>query len=207
MFYSTDQHHGLKHNPFNALVIPRPIGWISSISPTGDVNLAPYSFFNGVAYTPPQVMFSATGPHQHGGFKDTVRNIEASGEFVVNLATWSLREAMNQSAIAAPSGINEFELAGVTPEPAQLVQVPRVKESPAHLECRYVKTVQLPSADQATPNTVIFGQVIGIHIRDDIIHDGMIDYALMQPIGRLGYRDYCRITDVFAMDRPAWPPA
>ena len=207
MFYSTDQHHGLKHNPFNALVIPRPIGWISSISLDGRANLAPYSFFNGVAYTPPQVMFSATGGHAEGGYKDTLENIRATEEFVVNIATWPLREAMNLSSAPAPRQVDEFKLAGVTPTPSKLVRPPKVQESPVHLECRLVQIVPLPTLDSPTQNTVVFGQVLGIHIDDGIIKDGMIDYALLQPIGRLGYFDYVRINEVFSMQRPGWPLA
>lgn len=205
MFYSTDQHHGLRHNPFNAIVIPRPIGWISSIGQDGTVNLAPYSFFNAVAYTPPQVMFSATGPHAEGGYKDSVANIEATKEFVVNLATWPLREQMNKSSAPAPRGVDEFELAGLTQAPSNLIKPPRVAESPVHLECRFTQAVRLASADRDVRNTVVFGEVIGIHISDAIIRDGMLDYGLMQAIGRLGYRDYVRVSDIFAMDRPGYP--
>jgi len=207
MFYRADQPHGLRHNPFNALVIPRPIGWISSIDADGNVNLAPYSFFNGVAYTPPQVMFSSTGQHEFGGLKDTVANIEASGEFVVNMATWDLRDPMNMSSAPAPHDVDEFELAGLTAEPAELVKPPRVKESPVHLECRYTQTVDLLTAKEDQRNTVVFGEVIGIHIKDDIIVDGMVSYERMNPIGRLGYMDYVHVTDVFAIKRPGWPPA
>ena len=207
MFYSTDQQHGLKHNPFNALVIPRPIGWISSISADGQVNLAPYSFFNGVAYAPPQVMFSVTGAHTEGGYKDTLENIRATEEFVVNIATWPLREAMNRSSAPAPRQVDEFSLAGVTPSPSQLVRPPRVQESPVHLECRLVQIVPLPTLDSPTQNTAVFGHVLGIHIDDAIIRDGMIDYTLMQPIGRLGYFDYVRVSDVFSLQRPGWPIA
>ncbi len=206
MFYRTGQPHGLRHNPFNALVVPRPIGWISSIDAEGVVNLAPYSFFNAVAYTPPQVIFSATGAHSaDGGLKDTVANIETTKAFVVNLATWDLREEMNRSSAPAPREIDEFTLAGVTPEPAILVAPPRVKESPVHLECRYVQSVKLLSPDPRAPNTLVIGEVLGVHIADHVIVDGMVDYARLQPIGRLGYMDYTRVGDVFAMQRPSWP--
>ncbi len=206
MFYRTDQPHGLRHNPFNAIVVPRPIGWISSIDAQGIVNLAPYSFFNAVAYVPPQVIFSSTGAHSaDGGLKDSVSNIEATREFVVNLATWDLREQMNRSSAPAPREIDEFTIAGVTPEASALVRPPRVKESPVHLECRYVQSVTLLSPDPRAPNTLIVGEVLGVHIADHIIVDGKIDYARMQPIGRLGYMDYTRVGDIFAMDRPSWP--
>ena len=204
MFYKASEPHGLPHNPFNGLIIPRPIGWISSMDKDSNVNLAPYSFFNGVSYFPPQVMFSSTGPHaQHDGPKDSIRNILETGEFVHNIATWPLREALNMSAISAPHGVDEFELAGLTPAPS--VAPPRVKESPIQLECKLVKVVDLPATQENGSNTVIFGEVIGIHIDDAVLVDGMVDIRKVDPIARLGYRDYARITDVFSMDRPNWP--
>lgn len=205
MFFRSDQPHGLKRHPFNAIVVPRPIGWISSLNPSGQVNLAPYSFFNGVSYVPPQVMFAATGNHERGGLKDSVRNIEATGEFVVNLATWALREQMNATAIPAPHGVDEFEIAGLTKASAELVAVPRVAESPVHLECRHVRTVTLPSPDPADPNTVVFGEVVGVHIDEAVITDGLVDFSKLQAIGRLGYNDYVRVSEAFTMIRPTWP--
>ncbi len=204
MFYRTSEDHGLRNNPFNAIVVPRPIGWISSMDGQGRVNLTPYSFFNAVAYTPPQVMFAATGNHPFGGLKDTVKNVEETGEFVVNLATWDLREQMNASAVPAPREVNEFEYAGLTPGKSERVQPPRVAESPAHLECIHTQTVKLLTGDPDNPNTVVFGQVIGIHIADWAITDGIIDTAKLQPIGRLGYLDYVRVTEAFSMVRPTW---
>ncbi|MBT4889992.1 MAG: flavin reductase family protein [Rhodospirillales bacterium] len=206
MFYRTDEPHGLPHNPFNALVLPRPIGWISSVDAEGNTNLAPYSFFNGVAYDPPQVMFAASGYHADGGLKDSVRNIQQTGEFVLNLATYGLKDAMNISAVNAPHNVDEFELAGLEKEASELVSVPRVKASPAHLECKYVQTVELlkPEGDGAA-NLVIFGQVIGVHINDDILTDGLVDMEKADVIGRLGYMDYARVTDTFEMHRPKWP--
>jgi flavin reductase (DIM6/NTAB) family NADH-FMN oxidoreductase RutF len=201
MFYRPDQPHGLRRNPFNALVVPRPIGWISSVDAEGHVNLAPYSFFNAVAYSPPQVMFAATAPHAQGGLKDTVANVEATGEFVVNMATWDLREAMNATSAPAPHDVDEFALAGLTAEPAALVRPPRVKESPVHLECRHLRTVKLAGAD----NTVVFGEVVGIEIADSVIEDGLVSWDRLQAIGRLGYTDYARVDGVFAMERPGWP--
>jgi flavin reductase (DIM6/NTAB) family NADH-FMN oxidoreductase RutF len=206
MFYRAGEPHGLKHNPFNAIVVPRPIGWISSLDARGSVNLAPYSFFNAVAYVPPQVIFSATTAHTaDGGLKDTVANVLETKEFVVNLATWDLREAMNRSSAPAPREVDEFTLAGVTAEPSRLVRPPRVKESPVHLECRYLQSVPLLTHDARSPNTLVIGEVVGVHIDDAVIVDGMLDYARMQPIGRLGYQDYTRVGDVFAMPRPGWP--
>ena len=131
MFYRTDEPHGLPHNPFNALVTPRPIGWISSVDGAGNVNLAPYSFFNAVSYSPPQVMFAASGYHTEGGLKDSVRNIQETGEFVVNMVNWELREAMNVTSTAAPKNVDEFEVAGLEKETAEMVTPPRVKGCPA----------------------------------------------------------------------------
>ena len=205
MFYRTDQPHGLPRNPFNALVAPRPIGWISSVDAQGRVNLAPYSFFNAVAYVPPQVMYASTGNHSEGGLKDTARNIQETGEFVVNLATWTLREAMNRSSAPAPHGTDEFELAGLTAVPSSEVAPPRVKESPVHLECRMTQVVTLKSANPEEPNLVTFGEVVGIHIDDAVLEDGFVKPERLDLISRLGYMDYARVSDVFTMDRPSWP--
>ena len=202
MFYETKDHHGLPHNPFKSLVVPRPIGWISSRDRKGRVNLAPFSFFNAVAENPPTVMFSAGGRHLEGGHKDTPLNVEATGEFVFNLATWDLREKMNLTSATAPRGWDEFKLAGLTPVPARLVDLPMVKESPVHFECRYLQTVELPSADAAYPNKVIFGQVIAIHIDDRVIVDGKVNLAKIKPIARLGYFDYTVVETIFTMPRP-----
>ncbi len=206
MFFRSDQPHGLKRHPFNAIVVPRPIGWISSVDVEGRANLAPYSFFNGVSYLPPQVMFAATGNHDQGGLKDSVRNIEATGEFVVNLATWPLREQMNTTAIPAPHGVDEFEVAGLTKAASELVAAPRVAESPVHMECRHVRTVTLPTPDPDDPNTVVFGEVLGVHIDESVITDGLVDFAKLQPIGRLGYNDYVHVSEAFTMIRPSWQP-
>ena len=205
MFYRTTEHHGLRRDPFNAIVVPRPIGWISSIDAQGAVNLAPYSFFNAVAYTPPQVMFAATTTHTHGGLKDSIKNAQETGEFVVNLVTWELRTQMNATAVPAPGNVNEFEYAGVTQAPSRLVKPPRVAESPVQLECTYTRTVELPTDDPDDPNTVVFGQVIGIHIADRAIKDGLVDTVALKPVGRLGYLDYVCVTRSFSMERPTWP--
>jgi flavin reductase (DIM6/NTAB) family NADH-FMN oxidoreductase RutF len=207
MFYRTDQPHGLPHNPFNALVVPRPIGWISSLDREGRVNLAPYSFFNAVAYTPPQVIFSATGPHAAGGLKDSAKNIEETGEFVCNFVTVALAQAMNLSSAAAPRDVDEFELAGLTKAPSTLVAPPRVRESPAHLECTLVRIVELESVDPVkAPNRLVIGKVVGIHIDDAVLTDGLVDIAKLKPVARLGYMDYTPVTEVFEMLRPNWPP-
>ena len=205
MFYRPSEGHGLRRNPFNAVVVPRPIGWVSSVDRDGRVNLAPFSFFNAVSYVPPQVMFATTEPHREGGDKDSLRNIRETGEFAVNLATWPLREAVNASSAPAPHGIDEFELAGLTKAPARLVRPPLVAESPVHLECVLVQIVELPSPDPADPNTVVFGEVVGVHIADEVIVDGLVDPLRLDAIARLGYDQYALISEVFSMTRPGWP--
>ena len=205
MFYRPSEGHGLRRNPFNAVVVPRPIGWVSSVDRDGRVNLAPFSFFNAVSYVPPQVMFATTEPHREGGDKDSLRNIRETGEFAVNLATWPLREAVNASSAPAPHGIDEFELAGLTKAPARLVRPPLVAESPVHLECVLVRIVDLPSPDPADPNTVVFGEVVGVHIADEVIVDGLVDPLRLDAIARLGYDQYTRVVEVFSMKRPGWP--
>jgi flavin reductase (DIM6/NTAB) family NADH-FMN oxidoreductase RutF len=205
VFYRPADGHGLRRDPFNAIVVPRPIGWISSVSAEGRVNLAPFSFFNAVAYVPPQVMFATTGPHREGGDKDSLRNVRETGEFVVNLATWPLREAVNASSAPAPHGIDEFEVAGLTKAPARVVKPPLVAESPVHLECTLIRVVELPTPDRDDPNTVVFGEVVGVHIADDLVADGRVDTRRLEPIARLGYDEYARVTEVFRMTRPGWP--
>jgi flavin reductase (DIM6/NTAB) family NADH-FMN oxidoreductase RutF len=206
MFFRPGEPHGLPHNPFNALVVPRPIGWISSLDAEGRANLAPYSFFNAVAYAPPQVIFAGTGAHSAGGLKDSVRNIEATGEFVCNLATEGLARAMNLSSVSAPRGTDEFELAGLTKAPAREVAPPRVAESPAHLECKLVRIVELETTDPVVaPNRLVLGRVVGVHIDDVLLVDGRVDIARLKPLARLGYMDYAPVREVFEMTRPAWP--
>jgi flavin reductase (DIM6/NTAB) family NADH-FMN oxidoreductase RutF len=202
MFYETDNHHGLKRDPFKSLVAPRPIGWISSQDADGRVNLAPYSFFNAVAADPPIVMFASNGVHLEGGLKDSLKNAQETGEFVCNLATWELREKMNATSAMLPREVDEFEIAGLTPVPSKLVKPPRVAESSAHLECVWLETVNLPSNNPDEPNNVVFGKVIGIHIDDSILRDGLIDMTAFRPIARLGYMDYTVVDTVFTMKRP-----
>ncbi|MEM7171080.1 MAG: flavin reductase family protein [Pseudomonadota bacterium] len=202
MFYKVDEPHGLARNPFKSLVAPRPIGWISSQDVEGRLNLAPYSFFNAVAADPPIVMFANNGAHSEGGAKDSVVNIESTKEFVCNLATWDTRESMNVSSAMVARDRDEFEMAGLTPIASKLVAPPRVKESPVHMECRYLQSLQLPSPDPNQPNTVVFGQVLGIHIDESILTEGYVDIAKLKPIARLGYMDYCVVEDRFTMTRP-----
>lgn len=206
MFYEPHKkNHGLAKNPFNSLILPRPIGWISSIGSDGVFNLAPYSFFNAVCYQPPTVMFSAGVGSGSDRIKDSQRNIEASGEFVCNLATWETRFQMNQTSASVPPETDEIELAGLTTLPSQLVKAPRIAEAPVHLECRYLKSVDVPSWEEAGKYVMVLGEVIGVHICDGLVTpDGLIDVARMQPIGRLGYNDYTRVDGAssFTMKRP-----
>ena len=206
MFYEpVKQDHGLSKNPFNSLIIPRPIGWISSIDNEGVVNLAPYSFFNAVCYRPPTVMFASGTGKGSDGMKDTRRNIEATGEFVCNLATWETRNQMNQTSAAVTSDTDEMKLAGLTPVSSKLIKVPRVAEAPVHLECRHLNSIEIPSWEKDNRYFIVLGEVIGIHIRDELItKDGLVDIEKMIPIGRMGYNDYTRIdgNTLFTMIRP-----
>ncbi|WP_144292283.1 flavin reductase family protein [Rhodoligotrophos appendicifer] len=197
MFYDAlTNEHGLPHDPFKALVVPRPIGWISSLASDGSVNLAPYSFFNAMASNPHYVLFGS------GGYKHSVANIEATGEFVCNLATWDLRKEMNMTSAPVKEGVDEMRLAGLTPAPSTMVKPPRVKESPAALECVYTQTVRLPGHEGKDGDMIVIGKVVGIYIDDAFIRDGLVDTAAMQPIARCGYMDYAVISELFAMRRP-----
>lgn len=206
MFYEPKKkNHGLPKNPFNSLVIPRPIGWISSVDERGVQNLAPYSFFNAVSYSPPTVMFSGGVGSASDGMKDSIRNIEATGEFVCNIATWDAREQMNKSSKNLPPEEDEISLSNLTAVSSSIVAAPRIKEAPVHLECRHLKSVDIPGWTDADAYRVIFGEVVGIHIIDDFITDeGLVDVAKMLVIGRLGYNDYVRVDgdSIFTMDRP-----
>jgi len=193
MFYKTDEPHGLPHDPFKSCVAPRAIGWISTLAADGTVNLAPFSFFNIVAADPPMVMFSTNGRHPHG-FKDSILNVEATGEFVCSMATWDLRQQVKMTGSAVPPEINEFELAALETEPAELVKPPRVKASPIHLECTYYQTVELTCNIEGGRNAMCLGYVLGIHIDDDALTDGLVDISKIKPLSRLGYQDYA-VTD------------
>jgi flavin reductase (DIM6/NTAB) family NADH-FMN oxidoreductase RutF len=180
-FYEPSRGHGLRHDPFNSIVGPRPIGWISTLSADGVRNLAPYSFFNAFNYTPPIVGFSSIG------WKDTVRNIEATGEFVCNLATKHLAEAMNQSCAMVPPEVDEFTLAGLTSTPGRVVKAPRVLESPVALECRLIQIVRLRSAaGKEVDSWLTLGEVVGVHIDQSLLRDGVYLTAAAAPILRGG---------------------
>ena len=201
MFYSTDTNaHGLAHDPFKAIVAPRPIGWIGSKGRDGSLNLSPYSFFNAVSDRPKLVMFSSSGR------KDSVRNVEETGVFTANLVSRNLVEKMNHSSIAAPYGVDEFALAGLTAVPAKLIDAPYVGEAFAVLECRVTDILQPKGLDgQASENFMVIGQVVGIHIDEAIIRNGRLDMALARPVARMGYMDYSEGSDVFEMMRPKAP--
>ena len=196
-FYEPRLGHGLPHDPFKAIVAPRPIGWISSIDPEGRVNLAPYSFFNAFCEAPPMVGFSS------GGRKDSQCNAEATGEFVVNLVTRKHALAMNLTSAPFPPGVNEFEAAGLTAAPSRLVKPPRVADAPAALECKYVQTIQLTDENGAPfDGWVVIGRVVGVYIDERFIKNGLLDTAAMKPIARGGYHDYSVLTESFTMRRP-----
>ena len=202
MFYKVGEPHGLPHDPFKSCIVPRPIGWVSTVSATGIVNLAPFSFFNGVCSDPHMVMLGINGYHPSGGDKDTLANIEATKEFIVNMVPYVLMEQMNTTSASVPSEVNEMELAGLTPAPAELVAPPRVAESPIHLECIYERTVELPCTIPNQRNTMVLGQVVGIHIADEVLTDGMVDTAKIRPVARLGYMEYAVVNEVFSLARP-----
>lgn len=197
MFYdATTNDHGLRHDPFKALIVPRPIGWISTVSAAGVLNLAPYSFFNGVSTDPHIVMFASAGR------KDSQRNAEETGQFVCNFASWEQREAMNASSATVGPEVDEFVLAGLETEASRLVGPPRVKGAPAHFECVWLRTIPLTARDGRHSYDMVLGEVVGIHVDDRFVADGLVDTAAMKPIARLGYHDYAVVEDVFALKRP-----
>jgi len=197
-YYEPAKGHGLPHDPFNAIVGPRPIGWISSQSSEGQLNLAPYSFFNAFNYIPPIIGFCSVGR------KDSLNNIEQTGEFVWNLATRPLAEQMNQSCAAVPADVNEFQLSGLTAATSSIVQVPRVGESPVAFECKVSQIVQLKRADQElVPSWLILGEVVAVHIAEHLLKDGIYDTAAAEPILRGGGpADYFELGNLFQMRRP-----
>jgi flavin reductase (DIM6/NTAB) family NADH-FMN oxidoreductase RutF len=199
MYYDPrKKDHGLAHEPFVALVVPRPIGWISTVDLAGRVNLAPYSFFNAVSGRPPFVMFASNNR------KDSQNNAEATGEFVVNMATSALREEMNASSAPWPPEVDEAAALGLDMVDSIAVRPPRVARSPVALECLVTNSIPIVGHDgTAYPTTVIFGEVIGVHIDDRVIVDGRIDVSLLQPLSRLGYLDYGLIGEVFPLPRPS----
>jgi flavin reductase (DIM6/NTAB) family NADH-FMN oxidoreductase RutF len=186
MFYEPHKkNHGLPRDPYTAVVGPRPIGWITSMNKHGEINLAPYSFFNSVSSDPPMVMFASDGR------KNTIDFVEETGEFVCNLAVWDLREQVKETSWAYPRGVNEMAAAGLEAAPSVLVKPPRVKASPCALECKWLQTLRLTDIDgNPSPRFIAFGQVIGVHIDERFIKDGLLDTGAMQPIHRAGYNEY-----------------
>lgn len=199
MFYRPEDGHGLPHNPFNAIVTPRPIGWISSRNSAGADNLAPYSFFNAIAYVPPQVMFSSTTtkPDQDEG-KDSVANIRETSVFCVNIVEYAMRDAMNVTSEHFAKGVDEFEKAGLEKAECETIACARVAAAPAAFECKLTRIIELPGA----MNRLVLGEVTGIHMRDDCIVDGIFDVTRYKPLARMGYRDYAVVDEVFALARP-----
>jgi flavin reductase (DIM6/NTAB) family NADH-FMN oxidoreductase RutF len=199
MFYRPEDGHGLPHNPFNAIVTPRPIGWIATRGADGSENLAPYSFFNAVAYVPPQVMFASTSAKpDRDGTKDSVANIRETGVFCVNIVEYAMRDAMNLTSGPWPREVDEFAKAGIAREECRTIPCSRVANAPACLECRLTQIVQLPGE----ANFVVFGEVTGVHLRDDCLKDGVFDVLSFNPLTRMGYRDYSVIREKFALKRP-----
>jgi flavin reductase (DIM6/NTAB) family NADH-FMN oxidoreductase RutF len=203
MYYETDKNdHGLRYNPLKACVVPRPIGWITTIDADGRVNLAPFSFFNLLSYDPPFVMFSAGVHELDGGRKDSVANVEATGEFVYNMATWAQRDQMNETARIIDRSVDEMAAVGLEALPSRLVRPPRVKGSPVNFECRLHQIVTLPGHKPSSEHHLVLGRVVAVHIDDAAFDsDGRIDVVKLRPIARLGYKDYASVESTFEMEK------
>ena len=205
MFYEPKNGYPFEIDPFNALVFPRPIGWISSLSQKGIPNLAPYSFFNAVAYTPPQVMFAASFKPNTNTYKDSVENILKTKEFVVNFVTIAMSEKMNLSSIDAHRDIDEFYFSKIKKRKSKKVQPFSVADSPVNLECKFLQKVDLKSSiKNKYHNKIIIGEVIGIYINNQFVKKNRIDSTAMQLVGRLGYSEYTTVRTKFKMKRPQW---
>jgi len=203
MFYEPKHGHGLARDPFKALIAPRPIGWFTTLNEDGTTNLGPYSFFNAVGDEPPVIFFSA-GPRSDGRLKDSARNAEERGEFVHNMVTWDLREAMNTSSTAVEPGVDEVALADLVLAESKVIRTPRLAASPVSMECRYTQTIEIAQNSKAGPSRLIFGEVVGIHIDESIMTDGRIELAKAKPIARLGYAEYAVVNadTIFRIVRP-----
>jgi flavin reductase (DIM6/NTAB) family NADH-FMN oxidoreductase RutF len=194
--------HGLPFDPFKSCVVPRPIGWISTVDAQGRHNLAPYSQFQNISFDPPIVMFSAN-QDTTGNRKDSVRNAEQTGEFVWNMATYELRDAVNISAEELPHGVDEFERAGLVKLPSKVVKPMRVARSPIQFECVYLNTLRFPGTPPMGTADVVFGRVVAVHIADEAIDaNGMVDVLKIQPLARMGYYDYTFVDNKFQMVIP-----
>lgn len=207
MFYEPSKNnHGLTRNPFKSCTVPRCIGWISTKNEDGSDNIAPYSQFTNLTFDPPLVIFSAN----QNVFKDrknTIKNIERTGEFVYNMVPYELRDQMNlTSSIEIPSGMDKFEYAGLTKVPSNLIDVMRVGESPIQYECKYIQTIRLQANSSIATVDVIVGEVIGIHIADEVITDGKVDIPKIKPLARLGYFDYTVVEKSFEIPAPRVSP-
>jgi len=199
MFYEPPKGHGLPHDPFKAIVAPRPIGWISTKAADGSFNLAPFSFFNAIGANPHLVMFSSEGE------KDSVVHARESGEFVANLVSHDLAQKMNASSVDAPRGISEFDYAGLTPVASNLVAAPRVGEAYAALECKVTEIYRPRGLDgMSGERFMVLGEVVGIHIDEAVMTDGLFDVVKAGSVSRLGYMDYAAVTEIFSMRRPRW---
>lgn len=201
MFWKTDEPHGLPRDPFKSCVIPRPIGWISTIGADGVANLAPYSFFNGVSGDPPMVMF-ASGARSPDAPKDSIHNAEQTGEFVCSMVSYELKDTMNDTSAAYDAGVDEAAHLGIEMEASELVKPMRVKAAPIHLECTYFGTMDLPVDRNGAGNAICVGRVVGVHIRDEFLKDGFVDVEKIRPVARLGYMDYTSVQEVFTIMRP-----
>ncbi|RUV66778.1 MAG: flavin reductase family protein [Mesorhizobium sp.] len=199
MFYEPAKGHGLPHDPSKAIVAPRPIGWISTVSKAGEINLAPYSFFNAFSTRPFIVWFSSEGE------KDSAAFAEQTGEFVANLVSRDLAEQMVRTAVDAPRGVTEFVYADLAMAPSRLVAPPRVAAAPAALECRVTEILRPKALDGTlTSAVVVAGEVVGVHIDDAFLNDGMFDIVKAGNVSRLGYMDYASVSEIFSMRRPRW---
>lgn len=198
MFYETAKNdHGLARPPFKACVVPRAIGWLSTISTDGISNIAPYSQFTNLTFDPPYVLVSINQGSESTR-KDTTVNIEATGEFVYNMVTYSLRDSMNITAAGFPPEVDEFEKAGLTKAPSVLVKPYRIAESPIQFECKYYQTIRLPGEGRVGTADIIIGKVVGVHIKDEfILPDGKIDIVKIRPLARMGYSDYTYVDKIF----------
>ena len=201
MFYEvTDKNDWLTH--FKSLIVPRPIGWISSKNNEGQINLAPYSFFNAIATIPPMVVIGPGGYSKSGNNKDTLLNIKNNPEFVWNFVSWDVKDIMNESSYSFDNNESEIEKLNIETEDSTMVSIPRVKLSPAHFECTLFKIIDLPSDSKGNPNHLIIGNIIGINISDKIIKNNRIDIGELKPISRMGYDEYALINTIFSMKRP-----
>ncbi|BCG80201.1 flavin reductase family protein [Mesorhizobium sp. 113-3-3] len=199
MFYEPSKGHGLPHDPSKAIVAPRPIGWISTLNGAGEINLAPYSFFNALSTRPFIVWFSSEGE------KDSASFAQETGEFVANLVGRDLAEKMNYTSVNAPRGVNEFVYADLAMAPSRLVRPPRVAAAPAALECRVTEVFHPKALDgTSTSAVVVAGEVVGVHIDDAFLKDGLFDITKAGNVARLGYMDYASVDEVFSMRRPRW---